>query len=392
MAAVRLAGAGIVSCYGSGCAPALKGLQAGPHELLPLDDVELPGGMTAKVSLIPRHLYAAGASGFSGLCRSAIDQCLAHAGYADDAVLQDEACALIVGSGGFLFIAEAEVRRQRMAHHPVTAPIHAPNWAAQQIAAAYGMRGRQFTLTTACSSSANALLLASEMLNAGLCKRALVIGAEGLCATTLSGFQSLMLLSPDGCRPFDKHRQGLQLGEGLASLLLETVPSASSALDKGCYLRGGANLCDTYHPASAAPAGGIMAEVMQQALASSGLTPGAIDLVKIHGVGSRDSDGAEAAALHQVFGRRRPPLTGLKRYIGHTLGASGALETALLSGCLAHNFIPATAGFATLDDDLALSPLRGAMNAAPASAARHVLMNYFGFGGNYTSLVMRHVT
>jgi 3-oxoacyl-[acyl-carrier-protein] synthase-1 len=382
--AIRLAGTGIVSCYGSGLAPAVNGLKNGPSHLLPPDDFELPGGMSAKVSLIPRRLFTPGAGEFTALCCQAIDQCLAHAGYSR-AVLQDEHCALIVGSGGFLFIAEAEIRKQRVANLPDSATIHAPSWGAHQIMAAYGMRGRQFTLTTACSSSANALLLASEMLSAGLCRRALVVGAEGLCATTLSGFQSLMLLAPNGCRPFDQQRQGLQLGEAVACLLLERVPSP---LVTGCYLSGGANRCDTYHPTSAAPAGDIMAGVMQQALAQSGIRADAVDLVKIHGVGSRDSDSAEAAALRQVFGAHMPPLTGLKRYVGHTLGASGALETALLSGCLQQNFMPATAGFTTVDDDLALTPLR---HAIPASGVRHVLMNYFGFGGNYTSLVMHHV-
>ncbi len=389
MPAIRLAGAGIVSCYGNGLGAAVKGLNGGggPGHLLPLNEVELPGGMNAKVSLIPRHEFPPGAGEFTALCCHAVDECLAHAGYTG-AVLQDERCALIVGSGGFLFVAEAEIRKQRLANLPDTAPIHAPSWAAHQIMAAFGMRGRQFTLTTACSSSANALLLASELLNAGLCRRALVVGAEGLCATTLSGFQSLMLLSTDGCRPFDKSRQGLQLGEAVACLLLENAPPARAPLTQGCYLSGGANRCDTYHPTSAAPAGDIMAEVMHQALMQSGIGVDAIDLIKIHGVGSRDSDSAEAAALHQVFAGRIPPLSGLKRYVGHTLGASGALETALVHGCLQQNFIPATAGFATVDADLAVTPQRCVM---PADGIRHVLMNYFGFGGNYTSLVMHHV-
>ncbi len=387
MPAVRLAGAGIISCYGGGLAPAVKGLNHGPGTLLPLDNVELPGSMGANVSLMPRHLFSPGASEFTAMCGDAIDQCLAHAGYAR-AVLADEQCALMVGSGGFLFVAEAEIRKQRAANVADSATIHAPSWAAQQIAAAYGMRGRQFTLTTACSSSANALLLAMEMLAAGLCQRALVVGAEGLCATTLSGFQSLMLLAPDGCKPFDQHRQGLQLGEAVACLLLENAPAAPVPRTSGCYLSGGANLCDTYHPTSADPSGNTMARVMQQALVQSSIAATDIDLIKIHGVGSGDSDSAEAAALRQVFGVRMPPLTGLKRYVGHTLGASGALETALLSGCLAQNFVPATAGFATVDEDLSLTPLRSRKSA---SGIRHVLMNFFGFGGNYTSLVMHHV-
>ena len=387
MPAVRLAGAGIVSCYGSGLAPAVKGLNSGPGALLPLDNVELPGGASANVSLMPRDMFPPGAGEFTATCCHAIDQCLTHAGYSR-AVLADEHCALMVGSGGFLSVAEAEIHKQRMANVADSAPIHAPSWAAHQIAAAYGMRGRQFTLTTACSSSANALLLAMEMLDAGLCQRALVVGAEGLCATTLSGFQSLMLLAPAGCKPFDQHRQGLQLGEAVACLLLENASAAPSPLVKGRYLSGGANLCDTYHPTSADPSGNIMARVMQQALIQSGITTADVDLIKIHGVGSGDSDSAEATALRQVFGARMPPLTGLKRYVGHTLGASGALETALLSGCLQQNFVPATAGFAAMDADLALTPLR---SRVPASGIRHVLMNYFGFGGNYTSLVMRHV-
>lgn len=156
--------------------------------------------------------------------------------------------------------------------------------------------------------------------------------------------------------------------------------------DTGASLLGGANLCDIHHVTSAAPDGGAMRAVMEMALADAGLAPADVVLIKAHGTGSPDNDAAEAAAMHALFGDELPPFTGLKRYLGHTLGACGAVELAALLGCLRAGFVPPTAGFAAPDPELRIAPLTES-RPAPGGA---VMLNFFGFGGNYASLVIAH--
>jgi 3-oxoacyl-(acyl-carrier-protein) synthase len=296
--------------------------------------------------------------------------------------LRSEDTALIVGGGGFLYASGAELYWRSQQAGAVAAPffVRGPAWGSALIAGHLQMRGTVLSLSTGCSSSANALLVATEMLQRGRARRVLVVGAEGLSAVTLSGFASLMLLDPEGCRPFDRHRAGLQIGEGVAALMLE----ADTGDGPGVTLRGGANLCDTHHLTSASPDGSIMREVMCQAMDRAGVSPADIVAIKAHGTGSIDSDRAEGNALRSVFGDALPPVVGLKRYVGHTLGACGAVETAAWIACLKEKFLPSTAGFDTVDAEINLTPTRTELPASPGP----YLLNFFGFGGNYTSLVM----
>jgi 3-oxoacyl-(acyl-carrier-protein) synthase len=236
------------------------------------------------------------------------------------------------------------------------------------------------TITTACSSSANALLVAATLLRRGEARRALVIGVEGLSATALSGFHSLLLLDPEGCRPFDAGRRGMQLGEAVGAVLLEADDTARG----GDRLLGGANLCDTHHMTSASPDGSAMRSVMEMALADAGLQPTDVAVIKAHATGSLDNDTAEAAAMRALFGEGLPPFTGIKRYLGHTLGACGAVELAAFLGCLRAGFVPPTAGFTHPDSALRVTPLTE-FRPAPRGPA---MLNFFGFGGNYASLLV----
>jgi 3-oxoacyl-[acyl-carrier-protein] synthase-1 len=235
------------------------------------------------------------------------------------------------------------------------------------------------SFSTACSSRANALLHARDLILRGEVARALVLGVEALSMITLSGFRSLMMLDEAGCRPFDVARSGLQLGEGVAALLLERAGT-------GARLLGGANLCDTHHMTSASPDGEAMARTMRGALDDAGVAPGDIVAIKAHATASRDNDAAEAAAMRRVFGAALPPITALKRYLGHTMSACGAIETAALLTTLDAGFIPAAAGFAEVDPELGCVPMTQSRLATPGN----YLLNYFGFGGNYASIVISH--
>jgi len=383
MPAVRIRGLGLISSYGAGLGAAVEGLRAGRPGITPLTLFALPFQDQIRVNQIDHGDFPPGEESALAMLMAAAREALAGAAL-DESALRD--AALVIGSSGFLFAGEAEYRLHYQRSGTPTSPLlRAPGYVTQQLAARLGIDGPVLTLSTACSSSANALLVAADILQRGAARRALVVGAEGLSMISLTGFHALMLLDPEGCRPFDRERRGMQLGEAIGAVLLEADAELSSR-DTGPSLLGGANLCDIHHVTSATPDGSAMREVMELALADAGLKPEDIVLIKAHGTGSSDNDTAEAAAMRALWGERRPPFTAIKRYLGHTLGACGTVELAALLGCLRAGFVPPTAGFSETDPELRLRPLTAVMPAPRGP----VMYNYFGFGGNYASLIVAH--
>lgn len=378
----RIAGYGIISCYGSGTEPLVEALSTGHSGERRLSQFPLEGSNDYWVNEVDRTGIPTGRAGDVELFARAIEQALDHAGL-DTA---GEGCALLIGTSGFLFTAEDEYR----ALYPQD-PNHTPRTAGYAgeitgpLTERFGLSGPVINIHTACSSSANALLMAHEMLQRGECARAIVVGAEGLSAIALSGFYSLMLLDADGCQPFDAERDGLQIGEAFAAVVLE--PEAGQEAASGnAWVCGGDNLCDTHHITSASPDGSSMRKVIEGALANAGTQPADIAFIKAHGTGSLDNDAGEATAMKAVFGDALPPFTVIKRYLGHTLGACGVVETVALSACIRAGFVPATAGFRQVDDEIGIAPLTENATAQPG----RYLSNFFGFGGNYAALVTEH--
>lgn len=384
MRRVRIRGLGLLTSYGMGLSPAVNALEQGRSGITPLTLFPLNFSAECQVNQFDHARFPTDEAGTERLLLRVAQEALAHSGLAEAAPAERRDCALVFGTSGFLFAAETEYRRHYEKTGDLsTPPLRATGWYAARIAQRLGMAGPVFTLSTACSSSANALLAASDLITRGEVRRALVIGVEGLSSITLTGFHSLMLLDPDGCRPFDSERAGLQLGEGAGALLLEAEPDADA---RGDFLRGGANLCDIHHVTSASPDGSAMRGVMEQALIGAQLEARDLRAIKAHGTGSEDNDAAEAAAMRTLFAGHPPPFTAIKRYLGHTLGACGAIETAAFLGCLRAGFIPATDGFRQTDAALGVQPITHNMSAQPG----HYMLNFFGFGGNYASLVISH--
>ncbi len=380
MAAIRIRGLGLVSSYGIGVARAVEGMRAGRTGITPLTLFSLPFQDRIQVNQFDHAPFPPGAACTTTIVETAIQEALAEAQF-DNTGLRD--AALVLGTSSFLFAGEADYRHTlATTGQAVMPPLEPPGQVALRVARDLGIDGPVLTLTTACSSSANALLVATGLLRRGEVRRALVIGVEGLSVAALSGFHSLMLLDPQGCRPFDAQRSGLQIGEAVGAVLLETDDAAHG----GDFLLGGANLCDIHHTTSASPDGSTMRATMEMALVDAGLEPADVSLIKAHGTGSLDNDTAEAAAMRALFGADLPPFTGIKRYLGHTLGACGAVELAALLGCLRAGFVPPTAGFTQPDAALRIAPLT---EARPAPAGP-VMLNFFGFGGNYASLLIAH--
>lgn len=391
---VKIAGMGAVTSCGIGAQRLAEDLRTGKSSAGRLNSFPIPFGNEIRVNQFQGALPEDGKERTDGAINSAVDEAMTEAAMSEEDL---SGSALILGSSGFIYEAESLYRQQKACGNPEPPPLsgRGTGRVASRIAKRLGIKGPVLTVTTACTSSANAILLAAAMIKRGEAKRALVIGAEMLNAFTLNGFYSLMLLSPEGCRPFDAQRRGIQLGEAAAALVLESAGSTDAA---GTYLTGWGNNCDTHNVISTSLDGRVVAAVMRAALGVAGVSAPDITAIKAHGTGSLDNDATEAAAMRLVFeadtadgkgAGKVPPFTGLKGCIGHTLGACGAVETVAFFKCLREGFIPAAMGFNGIDPGIGMSPVIAAQKAEAASG--FYMLNFFGFGGNNTSLVFRHI-
>lgn len=287
---------------------------------------------------------------------------------------------IFVGTtGGFFANAELELFLERQ-KEPDAMPSFARRGqgeVAESLIPFCGSVGPVLTWSMACTSSAAALVAAGRHLQAGHCDRALVVGYELLSSMTIHGFRGLMLTDAQGCRPFDRDRAGLQLGEGCGVLVLE--PREAPFL-----LLGSSNCIDTSNLTASSTDGSTVERVMRQAL--SGADPGRVVAIKAHGTGTRDNDLAEGRGISRLFGENPPPFLSIKGAIGHSLGAAAVLETALYLGCLSAGFLPVSAGFSEVDPEIGLGPNRRLQPAPPG----HHLLNAFGFGGSCISTVISH--
>jgi 3-oxoacyl-[acyl-carrier-protein] synthase-1 len=245
------------------------------------------------------------------------------------------------------------------------------------VRAALALEGPGFVISTACSSGAKAFAAAARLIALGLIDAAVVGGVDSLCLHTLYGFDSLELLSPDICRPWDARRRGLSLGEGAAFALLERDAARPRA-----WLLGAGESSDGYHMSSPHPEGAGAAAALRAALDAAGLAPAAVDYINLHGTGTASNDAAEDLAVRSVFGAG-VPCSSTKGATGHTLGAAGAVEAAVALLALEHGVMPGGANRRTPD------PALGAhyLDAAVAAPLAVVASNSFGFGGSNACLV-----
>ncbi|MHB8254588.1 MAG: beta-ketoacyl synthase N-terminal-like domain-containing protein [Acidiferrobacter sp.] len=363
--AVRLGAGSVQTTFGRGLAATVQALREGlraPERGLPAFPATTTHGL---LSTMDPSEFTPSPSGVRCGLRAIAQPALAD--------LASQQPWLIVGTSGVLFAGEYLGKSR--------AWLGCSGDIADDLAQDLGLTAAPLTLSTACSSSANALVLAAQAITREEYRSALVVGLEALSPIVLEGFQSLMLLDPEGCRPFDRERDGLHLGETMAAQGLEHIPPGTR--HKGGTLLGGAHVCAAMGPAAQAPDADAMYAVMDQALREAGREPRDIVAVKTHGLGSVDSDRAEAQALHRLY-QPLPPITSLKGSFGHTLGASGVLETTAFLACLEAGFIPPTAGFTHPDPTLSIHPIR-----APLAARNGCYqLNFFGFGASYVSLIV----
>ncbi len=239
------------------------------------------------------------------------------------------------------------------------------------------------TISTACSSSANAIIVGAEMLRNGEADIVVAGGSEALSLFHLNGFNSLMILDNRPCRPFDANRAGINLGEGAAYVIMESEESAKSRHSSvHAYLTGYGNACDAYHQTAMSEDGEGAYLAMCEALNMAGLCASDIQYVNAHGTGTPNNDKSETVALKRIFGDNLPPVSSTKSFTGHTTSASGSIEAVICLLAMRYGFIPANLGWAT-SMNMGLFPSMGEDNVNLV----HVLSNSFGFGGNDSSLV-----
>ncbi len=261
------------------------------------------------------------------------------------------------------------------------------------------------TISTACSSAANAIILGSEMLRMGEADIVIAGGTESLSKFHLNGFNTLMILDKEQCRPFDKTRTGLNLGEGAAFVVLTRTlvkseelrvknesnkqgsegnsDSSLFTLRSSLFIRGYGNRCDAFHQTASSENGEGAFLAMSDAMQMAGLKPQDIHYINAHGTGTPNNDASESAAIRRLFGDSIPPVSSTKGFTGHTTSAAGAIETVISILALQHGFVPANLGWKTQDSDC-ITPSMGS-GKYPIS---NVLCNSFGFGGNDSALII----
>lgn len=397
---IAITGEGIVSAIGLNKQEVLQALQEGRtgigemkylqsiHHELPVGEVDLSNEQMKKMLGIPSEQMM---SRTSLLGMLAIDQALKEA-YVDVASLRarkadGKPLRIVLVSGttvGGMDITELcfdQLEKQKsvefLQHHDC-------GNSTRLMADHFGIFDEVATLSTACSSAANAIMLGARLLKAGEADLVVAGGTEALSRFHLNGFNSLMILDHESCRPFDTTRAGLNLGEGAAFLVLESEEMAQQRkITPHAYLTGYGNACDAFHQTASSENGEGAYLAMTEALAMAHLSAKDIQYVNAHGTGTPNNDQSESVSLKRVFGDEMPMVSSTKSFTGHTTSASGSIETVICILAMQHHFVPANLGWKNPMEN-GILPTMGAQYLD----LENVLCNSFGFGGNDSSLVI----
>ena len=254
-----------------------------------------------------------------------------------------------------------------------------------EIADFFGGFGLVTTISTACSSAANSIMLGADLIRSGRCDVVVAGGSECLTRYHLNGFNSLKIIDSEPCRPFDETRNGLNLGEGAGFVVLE---SEKHALARGAeplgVLSGYGNACDAFHQTASSDDGEGAFLAMSKALNMSGLRPSDIDYVNAHGTATPNNDASESRAMIRLFGDDVPPVSSTKAFTGHTTSAAGSIEAVICLLALRNGFIPANLNWKQPFDGGVIPEADGKEGVR----LNHILCNSFGFGGNDSSLLI----
>lgn len=253
-----------------------------------------------------------------------------------------------------------------------------------KIAEQLGITDFVTTISTACSSSANAIMLGARLIKAGKLDRVIVGGADCLSKFTINGFNTLMILSDTDSTPFDEDRKGLNLGEASAFLVLESDEIVQRDHKKVlAYVSGYGNANDAHHQTASSENGDGATLAMQKAFTVSGLNPSEIDYINAHGTATPNNDLSESKALFRVFGNKIPDLSSTKAFTGHTLAAAGAVEAVFSILAIQNGVVFPNLNFKTPIKETGITPV----TSVKYKEINHVLSNSFGFGGNCSTVI-----
>ncbi len=393
---VLITGIGIISAIGNDACDVLRSLTAGRSGIgaVTLFDTIHKGVLPlAEVKLTTAELLArTGNSGRKDLTRTtllgmiAAREAVVSAGFADGIPPRTGLIsATTVGgmdrSEGFYAGFLADHSKGRL----IDVVNHDCGDSTERIAGHLGVRDFVTTVSTACSSSVNAMMLGSNMIKTGRLDRVIAGGTDSVTRFTMNGFNTLMILDKTGCHPFDENRAGLTLGEGAAFVILESEEVVRREGRKAlAEVLGYGNANDAYHQTASSPEGTGAWLAMSKALAMSELEPNAIDYINVHGTGTQNNDLSEGIAMERLFGGKVPPFSSTKGYTGHTLGAAGAVEAVISIISLQHQTVFPNLGFSTPMKELSVTPV----TEVTPMPVRRILSNSFGFGGNNSAIVI----
>ncbi|MGO4772825.1 beta-ketoacyl-[acyl-carrier-protein] synthase family protein [Flavobacterium sp. W22_SRS_FK3] len=256
---------------------------------------------------------------------------------------------------------------------------------AEKIAAELGLKGLVTTISTACSSAANAIMLGARLIKSGKLDRVIVGGTDALAKFTINGFKTLMILSDDYNKPFDNNRKGLNLGEAAAFLVLESDEMVQKHNKKIlARVSGYGNANDAFHQTASSENGDGAYLAMKKAFEVSGLQPSEIDYINVHGTATPNNDLSEGRALLRIYGDEKvPDFSSTKPFTGHTLAAAAAIEAIYSILAIQHNVVYPNLNFETKIEEFDLTPQTTLKN----KNIEYVLSNSFGFGGNCSTLI-----
>ena len=396
---VVITGAGIVTALGIGWGKNVDGFRAGRQAFRPvtLFDVsaqrsKIAAEIDLPETLPPTRLSANNVKRFARASRMLI--LAAHEAWTQSGWQPAENLPVVLGTtSGEMTLGETYLR------HALNSPKTSRRQMARvehyqvqrqglDLCDAFGFAGPVTTISNACASGTNAIGQAYELVRTGRADRVLTGGYDGLCQVTFAGFDSLQALSPNPCRPFDAHRDGLSLGEGAAILTLETSQSAEKRGAKilGEIIGYGA-ATDTHHLTQPHPEGDAALAAMNAACADAGLSPSQIDYINAHGTATPQNDATEAAAINRWAGADvgKVFVSSTKASIGHLLGAAGAVEAVVCLMALRESFLPPQISVEQVDSTVRFQVVRQPTEKRIVTA----LSNSFGFGGANASLIFR---
>ncbi|OLC39797.1 MAG: hypothetical protein AUH81_00135 [Candidatus Rokubacteria bacterium 13_1_40CM_4_69_5] len=391
MTQIVVTGLGAVSPFGVGVKAYWDGVRSGTCAIRPVTLIEADGFRCRIAAEVPGPLPgSARRSRGDRMALGAAREALDDAGLG---ACERREMALIVGAvGGGMLEGEAWYWALKRGGRRLRAPQLSLRsilpWShAEVIGSRLGLEGPRETIVTACSSGAASLAIAADLVADGVVPAALAGGADTLTRLCFMGFNALRLLDPDPCRPFDRDRRGMSIGEGAAFVVLE---DAAHARARGARvyaeLAGYGMTTDAFHVTSPHPAGEGMVRAMQAALARARVEPGAVGYANAHGTGTLQNDRIEAGALREVFGDGGLLVSSTKSMIGHTMAAAGSLEAVATVLALVNETVPPTAHLTTPDPEVAFDCVPGAAREVSLECA---ISNSFGFGGQNVTLLFR---